>query len=168
MEQNKAAAIQDDYLGNTGLLRRFLEGISHEESLQQLPMPGNCLNWLLGHIVARRNTALELLGGDPVWEQEWTSVYRSGSEPIRDGRRARDFHVLLEDLGESARRIEQALQGVREADLLEKKETDRGVKPVWEHLDGLHWHETFHVGQVEMVKDFIHAQRGAAIENQPT
>jgi hypothetical protein len=69
-------------------------------------MPGNYLSWLLGHIVARRHNALELLGGDPVWEQERTSVNRQGSEPIRDGRKPRDFQVLPKRLEESAGTIE--------------------------------------------------------------
>ena len=41
--------------------RANVEGFSHEDSLRQ-PPAGNCLNWLLGHIVATRQHTLELLG----------------------------------------------------------------------------------------------------------
>jgi len=125
----------------------------------QLPFPTNCLNWILGHIVARRNTALELVGAQSIWGEEILSRYRSGSEPIRDAKTARRLEDLTEDLAESQRRIAEALDGVLEAVLERNAETDRGVKPVWQHLQGLHWHETFHIGQLEVLKDYALSRR---------
>lgn len=72
---------------------------------------------------------------------------------------ARRLEDLTEDLAESQRRIAEALDGVPEAALERNAETDRGVKPVWQHLQGLHWHETFHIGQLEVLKDYALSRR---------
>lgn len=49
-----------------GAIKLNLDGVSNEESLF-IPQPaGNCINWVVGHIVAARNTALNLAGGAPI------------------------------------------------------------------------------------------------------
>lgn len=159
MTSARADAIREDYAGNMFLLRRFVENITHDESMLTPPMPCNNLNWLVGHVVFRRNTALELLEADPVWDSTWSAVYQSGSEPVRAGGKVKDFRELVEDLEVCADRITSALDTMQDSDLEPERETDRGRKPIWQHLEGLHWHETFHLGQIEMLKDYIHAQR---------
>jgi hypothetical protein len=45
------------------VLKAKLEGITHEESLIIQPQRGgNCLNWVVGHVVAARRHALDLVG----------------------------------------------------------------------------------------------------------
>ena len=50
---------------NLHVVRRQTEGLSHEDSLIQPPFRGNCLNWVLGHIVATRNQIMTLLESQP-------------------------------------------------------------------------------------------------------
>lgn len=46
-----------------GALNRNLDGITDEESLF-IPQPaGNCINWVLDHVVAVRNTTVLTLAG---------------------------------------------------------------------------------------------------------
>ena len=42
-----------------GAIKRNLDDVTNDESLLQPPGAGNCLNWVLGHIVAARNTVLK-------------------------------------------------------------------------------------------------------------
>ena len=62
--------IANMYEFSYGAIKRNLEDVTNEESLVQPPGAGNCLNWVLGHIVAARNTALKLAGGSSaVWRR---------------------------------------------------------------------------------------------------
>jgi hypothetical protein len=155
----KAEQLSEDYAGNTWLIGRHTEGISHEESMLQPPFPANCMNWILGHIISRRNSALEVLGQPPLWDAETARIYHSGSPALTDPEGARDFLQLLEDLQAAQARIAGALKIISEASLARVVETDRGAKPVWEHLADFHWHETYHLGQLDILRTMILANR---------
>jgi hypothetical protein len=40
---------------------------------------------------------------------------------------------------------------------MKEAETNRGLKPVAQHLAELHWHETYHTGQLELLRDLAKA-----------
>jgi hypothetical protein len=48
------------------VIRLNVEGISHEQSLIQPQPAGNCLNWVIGHLVAAYESIFPLLGQEPV------------------------------------------------------------------------------------------------------
>ena len=83
MPTSKAQQLIDDYAGNTWLIERHVEGLSHEESVLQPPFPANCLNWVLGHIISRRNSALELLGVESIAAAPIPSGVRKRRESYR-------------------------------------------------------------------------------------
>lgn len=162
MNAERAKKLSQDYAGNTWLIGKLTEGFSHRESLLQVDFPANCLNWVLGHILTRRNSALKLLGAAPFWKEDIISLYRSGSQPITKANSARQLEDLLEDLEESQQLLETALSQLSNQALEAVVETEFGQKSVWEHIDGLIWHETFHVGQLDILKAFAHAKRETA------
>jgi len=162
MNVDKRETIRNDYETNTWLIKRLIADLSHEESVLQLPFPGNCVNWVLGHILVSRHTTLRLLGEQAIWDEEILARYGSGSAPIRDGANARRMEDLVRDVDETQRRITAALETCAESDLMRTVETDRGVKPVWEHVGGLHWHETYHMGQFQLLRNHVVWQRDAA------
>jgi hypothetical protein len=159
MNRGQAKKLLKDYSGNTWLIGKLTEGLSHQESLLQLEFPANCLNWVLGHILTRRNSALELLGATPIWNADILSLYSSGSQPITDANSARRFEDLLMDLEQSQKLLETALSTISPQAIEAEVETEFGIKPVWEHIDGLIWHETFHAGQLDFLKALAHAKR---------
>lgn len=125
-----------------------VEGITHEESLIQPPRGGNCLNWVVGHIVANRNHVLRLLGEEPIWSEAEAEAYRRGSAPILDGARARPFAKLVEDFHRSQERLGAALDRADDAKLAEKE----GKETVGESLAFLHFHEAYHIGQTALLR----------------
>jgi len=125
-----------------------VEGITHEESLIQPPRGGNCLNWVVGHIVANRNHVLQLLGEPPIWPEPDYETYRRGSAPILDGARARRLEKLIEDFHRSQERIGAALDRIGDEKLAEKE----GDETVGERLAFLHFHEAYHVGQTALLR----------------
>jgi hypothetical protein len=155
----RAQALIDGYETNTWLIHRHVDDISDDESLLQLPFEANCLNWIVGHIVHRRNSSLEALGVPPLWSAEISARYKSGSPPIKSQDDARRFGDLLADLDESQRALVAALQVATDATLDQVVENDRGAMPAIEHLQGFHWHETYHIGQLDILQAFIASTR---------
>ncbi|OGO18166.1 MAG: hypothetical protein A2Z14_18895 [Chloroflexi bacterium RBG_16_48_8] len=113
----------------------------------------------MGHILAGRNTTIELLGGEPLWDGEVLALYRSGSEPISDDSKVRKWDALLMDLEQSQSRINNTLDVFSNEQMDEAVETERGLKPIWEQVKGLLWHETYHVGQIEIYSQYAQCYR---------
>ncbi|HEX2621431.1 MAG TPA: hypothetical protein VHL11_14835, partial [Phototrophicaceae bacterium] len=65
-----------------GVLKRQVDGLTHEDSLLQLPFRGNCLNWILGHLITSRNDILELLGEPRFWDEATSAFYDRGSPGV--------------------------------------------------------------------------------------
>jgi hypothetical protein len=134
------------------LIRMQTDGLSHKDSLLQPPFRGNCLNWVLGHILEGRDTALTLLGESPVWDKEVVSRYGRGSEPITQDERALPLEKLLEGLDRSQERIEAALTCITPEGLATVVPYRGSQCPVGQALASQHWHETYHTGQLELLR----------------
>ena len=161
MTSPRAQVLIDDYDTNTWLIHRLTEGIADAESVLQLPFEANCLNWILGHIVHRRNSSLAALGRPTFWDEGISARYKTGSDPIKTQADARPFGDLLADLDNSQHALTAALKAATDATLDRSVENDRGVKPAIEHLRGFHWHETYHIGQLEILRAYVLARRSA-------
>jgi hypothetical protein len=155
MTSTRAKDLIDDYETNTWLIHHHVDGVSDEDSLLQLPFQANCLNWILGHIVWRRNSVLQVLSLPPLWDELTASKYKSDSEPIKSPDTARRLTELLADLDHSQAALNTALAGATDASLDQVVENEMGAKRVIEHLQGFHWHETYHIGQLEILRAFV-------------
>lgn len=97
---------------NAYVVKENTKELTHEDSLI-LPHPGgNCLNWVMGHIVASRNLILNLVGKQPIWSEEETKPYTRGSEPLAKGDDARQFNSILADFAKSQEQIMSALSNL--------------------------------------------------------
>ncbi len=159
MSSPRAQSLIADFETNTWLIHKHIDGISNEESLLQLPFPANCLNWVLGHIVWRRNSALSVLGVPILWDEDITAKYMSGSPPITTQVKARRFTDLIADLDHTQQALSNSLQTTANAELDKIVENDRGAKRVIEHLRGFHWHETYHIGQLDILQAYVISRR---------
>lgn len=91
------------------VLRANLEGVTQAESLVQPRPAGNCLNWVVGHIVCVGNRALPLLGQAPVVDPASLDRYDRGSAPITDPAEAMDVGELMRIWGEVVPRVDAGL-----------------------------------------------------------
>lgn len=160
MNYPDAESLIQSYATNHWLINTIIEGLTTADSLVQPPYDGNCMNWVLGHILSGRHTALKLVGATPVWSQEEVDRYKTGSGPIVTADQALPLEKLISDLDLTQERITAALVEKSQADLMEEAETNRGLKPITQHLHGLHWHETYHTGQLELLRDLAKANQG--------
>ena len=136
---------------NYNVIHRQIDGLTHEDSLLQVPFRGNCLNWVLGHIVASRNGILTSLGQEPILDEDTSALYRGGSEPITG---PEDEHLPLEEIlslfEQSQKTILSALESIdpEELEIIPEGSDRTRAK----RISFLSWHETYHVGQTEYLR----------------
>jgi len=127
------------------------EGLTHADSLMQLPFRGNCLNWVLGHIIASRDTMLGLLGSKAIFSESEFELYDRDSEPIESGGEAVKLDDLLVKLKQSQDKLLKELESIS-PEMLEKRVDKDKEQTVGERIEFLQWHETYHVGQLEILR----------------
>ena len=134
---------------NYGVIQMQTNGLTQEESLLQLPFRGNCLNWVLGHIVESRAGMLTVAGIQPLWKNEAYAVYARDSEPIEDGD-ALSMEQILTDFG----RAQEALLARLPKLTIEEWEVvfEGSDLTVYQRLSFSSWHETYHTGQCEYLR----------------
>lgn len=135
---------------NSWIMNKQSEGLTHEDSLLQLPFRGNCLNWVLGHLLEGRDRMLKLVGEDPFLSDEEGAMYKSGSEPITNDDHALKLETLLAHHKSAYDKFAERLELLSEDDLLAKPKDSE--QTVLQQLHGLAWHETYHVGQTEILR----------------
>jgi hypothetical protein len=159
MTYPNAKSLSQSYGSTHWLINKLVDGLSNNDSLVQPPFEANCLNWVLGHILAGRNEALTYLHAKPIWGDAELARYKTGSPPITGADQALPLERLLGDFEESQKRIVAALEETSPEDLATVVETRFGERPVGQHINGLHWHETFHTGQLELLRALAESAR---------
>jgi uncharacterized damage-inducible protein DinB len=151
----EARTLLDAANRNYGIIQRQVAGLSHEDSLLQLPFRGNCLNWVVGHIMQSRNKMLKIVGAATVWTDEQIARYDREALPVVNGDDAMQFEQILTDFKQTHERFVEKLSSMAQDDLLlPAPEVIKGI-PDWsisEFLNFLLWHETYHVGQTEILR----------------
>lgn len=137
---------------NTRLARMQANGLTHAESLLQLPFRGNCFNWVVGHILTSRDTCLRLLGQPAALSAEQLAVYDRGSEPLAAGGQAAPLEELLVKLDDTSQRLSAALEPLSAEQLARPVQFGRGEQPQGDVIAFMQWHETYHLGQLEMLR----------------
>lgn len=79
---NHVAQIHHLYETTFGVIRVNTEGVSHAESLIQPQPAGNCMNWIVGHVMSSRQGLIALLGEERVWPAELTTRFKRSSAPV--------------------------------------------------------------------------------------
>jgi uncharacterized damage-inducible protein DinB len=136
---------------NNYVIQKQTEGLSHADSVVQLPFRGNCMNWVLGHIVSSRGDMLEILGGEPPLTAEENALYETRSEPITNVEDGLPLERLLAGLEESGEQVQALLAEASPDTLLQIFNEERGSTRL-DALLGLIWHETYHAGQFEYLR----------------
>lgn len=138
-----------------GALFRNLEGISHEESVIEPEPGGNCMNWVLGHIVATRNRVLPLVGMPPVWRAELAFMYSGRQEAQWSCDSALDLQNIQTDLARSQQDLRNALEAIPEGKL--NAVTGDG-RSLGDALGFFHFHESYHGGQIALLRRLLGKQ----------
>ena len=157
MNLQQTLAIQFSYTHAT--LKMNVAGIDHAASLVAPEPGGNCLNWLVGHVVAARSRLLhEALGLAGILPAAALETYGRGAPALKDGGKALPLEELLAILDASQDPLRQGIKQVSEERLLEPAPFSPGGNPketVATLLAGLAFHEAYHVGQTGILRRLL-------------
>jgi hypothetical protein len=138
------------------VLRKNVEGISHEESLKNFPPEGNSLNWVVGHVVNARNRALALAGQEAPLSEDRYAPYATGDDwgPST----AIPFEELLADFERLQEPLKKALLSISPEALAEPASLIPTRDPsgtVGSLLTGIVFHEAYHAGQMGLLRRLL-------------
>lgn len=138
---------------NVGIIQKQAEGLTHADSVLQPASRGNCLNWVLGHIVDNRNIVLQAVGAEPALDPAIAGRYARGSEPVlADGPGIVPLETLLASLGQSQEALATKLAAMSDEDANREVPFFSRTMPLGELLFFLYFHETYHTGQTEHLR----------------
>ncbi len=137
-----------------GILLRQVSDLSHADSLLQPQPAGNCLNWVLGHLVQNQVDILKAIGGKTPTDLPDLAHYRIGSEPITcDGDGVIHLQQLTNTYTLISELITDHLEHMSKADFDEEIDFWQG-----KHRRGYvaffyFFHHTYHIGQLEQLRN---------------
>ncbi len=136
------------------LLRMQLDGLSHADSLIQPQPGGNCMNWVMGHLVLNLVDMLGFLGAKPPADLPDLAHYGFGSEPIRcDEAGVLDLQVLVEWYGTLNELIIDTLAQMSDSDFDTEIEYWQGKDRRGYVIFFYFFHHSYHLGQMEQCRN---------------
>ena len=152
--------LYNNILGTSNyVIKEKTEGLTHADSMLQLPFPGNCMNWILGHLMVYRMQCLGLIDGVSEPDEDEVALYGFGSEPMTDSDKAIPLETLLARLETLSEQIAAALEEMPESRLDEILDEERGVTVGQRLHFMLVYHEAYHGGQLEPLYEMATANR---------
>ncbi|AZA93794.1 Uncharacterised protein [Chryseobacterium nakagawai] len=121
-----------------------IEGITHEESMIFPNGEGNCMNWVLGHLIDVRNGLLHILGEGSIWNGEPFSAYKRGVIALEKKDEFVDFEELKSYLQKSQEKLEAKLNIL-----------DRFNPENINDIATLCFHENYHSGQLGYIRRLL-------------
>lgn len=125
---------------NYAVLHRALDGVSHEESLRELPGTGNNMHWILGHILVSRNGMCRLLDQPEICDPSFQKFFARGT------RSAEPVSVQLDEMMNIYRDSQPYL-----TEMVLAFDASRDPKRNSE-LAFLCFHEAYHIGQLGLLR----------------
>jgi hypothetical protein len=135
-----------------------VEGLTQEDSLFQPEPGGNCLNWVVGHLLFVDQRMLRRLGQIPVMPVTALARYERGSAPIQDPADALDLATLVAAWDESLPRIDTGLAALT-PEMLDTRAgfstNDDPNETVRSLLHTLIFHQAYHAGQTGVLRRLV-------------
>ncbi len=137
---------------NHSIIHMQLKGITQEESLLQPPFRGNCLNWVVGHILGIYGEVFEVMEMPGTLSNSEAKTYNYGSEPLTDCANASDLAQMIARLDAGLAKITSRLEELSSAELEREVTIWLGPVPLIEALFIVQWHASYHTGQLELLR----------------
>jgi len=145
---------------NAAYIHESLDGLNHADAVVQPPAQGNCILWIMGHIVCYRNYALHILGQPLALPEEQALRFAFQSEPVlEDSPDLPRLEALLAAYDASQEVIFAALRALS---LEAAAEVITYVGQTMERANlvmSLMRHEAYHAGQLEWLRQWALQQR---------
>jgi uncharacterized damage-inducible protein DinB len=135
---------------NTQVLKDQCDGLTNDDSLLPLPFRGNCMNWVLGHILENRSFILELVHEQPIWAEGDEEPYNQGTKGL-DPAKARPWESLIADLEATQERLVRGLEKL-DPEELDARHAENAKRPRGAQLHFMAFHEGYHAGQLGILR----------------
>lgn len=126
--------------------------------MRQLPFPGNCMNWNIGHILVYRMKMLGVIDGVSKPDPAEFAIYGKDSEPLTDSAKAIPLDVLLARITDASSQVIAALETMTGEKLAEVYDSYAG-QTVFEFFAFNFFHESYHAGQLEILHELALAHK---------
>jgi uncharacterized damage-inducible protein DinB len=150
------AQAAEDYRYNNGFLLRSVEDLSPDEWVKRPSDICNHVAWIVGHIIWARTAVVGRLGGEK-WSAPWLGLFARGTK-LEEGAAYPSSNTLLDAWKEVGSVLGQALENVSD-EAVGCAVTPPGPPSADGKISGqirfLAWHETYHVGQVSIVRTLL-------------
>lgn len=158
-KETTAASLIHQFSLSHWVVKANIEGLTQEDSVVQPQPGGNCLNWVVGHLVAARQHALLLVGKPATWDEASAERYGArGAAPIRGSEEAASFSDMIEALDASQEPLLEGLREITAERLAEKapfSPTNNPDETVGSLLAGLSFHEAYTAGQTGLLRRLL-------------
>jgi hypothetical protein len=156
----EAATLLWNFERDASYVRNLLSGLTHADSLVQPPATGNCINWILGHIVCYRTYTLAICGLPPAFEERAAQRYARDSAPVTGAAAdVANLEALLAAYEQSQLALSAYLERATPAALGEVVSAAGFTMPRGDLLTSFMRHESYHAGQFELLREWVLAQR---------
>lgn len=137
------------------IVRMNTDGLTEEDSLVRPEPGGNCLNWVVGHLVCVYDAVLPALAQEPVMSKEALQRYDRGSKPLLEPAEALPLTKLLDAWDEASQRYQAGLAAMtpdqldQPAPFTPRKNPDETVRSL---LAIIAFHQAYHAGQTGLLR----------------
>lgn len=143
----------DHYAISLRNLHRQTNGLTHEQSLMQLPFRGNCMNWTLGHILLCREEIFDILGVPRFFPADTFTRYDSGSPPIvADEAEIIRLDKLLNMLDQQAPYLTEILTTTPDSKYASTVQVGQNTRTLAHRVLFYFFHEANHVGELSILR----------------
>ena len=142
--------IASNYQKNTGFLQYLLNGLTDEDMLARTGQ-SNTIGWILGHLILHRGKTLQLLK-IPCDIRESERAFERGVE--KNVELKINAEQALKDLMSRGEQLVNRILELNETDLQQtlNMSLPGGKNDLSSGLSFAAWHETFHIGQIDLIK----------------
>lgn len=141
-----------------GVVRRCADGFSQEESLMKPETGGNCLHWVMGHLLHVYDQMLPGMGQDAVMETGATDRFKQGAPALKDSEITMDVAVMMAAWDEAAKRVDAGLAELT-AERLDAKvpfsPSNNPNETLRTLLTTLFFHQAYHAGQAGLLRRMV-------------
>jgi len=140
---------------NANYVNPHLKALPHTDALLQPPAKGNCILWILGHIVSYRNTILDMLGQPPVIPANEAARFAANSAPVtgEEPGLAR-FENLLAAFNAAQDLIVEGVRKMSPEFASEMVTRGESTMSRTDHIMSFMRHESYHAGQFEWLREW--------------
>lgn len=145
---------------NSGYFHMHLDGLTHADALVQPPVTGNCILWIVGHILSYRNSILKTVMQPTVIDETTAARFARGSQPVlsdEPGLARLEDLVIAYDTAQA--RIFEGLRALTEEQAYEIVTQGDFIMPRTDLVMSYMRHESYHLGQLELLREIaLHAR----------